>query len=32
VRDFYSGSPNVVTGFNDREHQLITSLGLVFRF
>jgi hypothetical protein len=32
VRDFYSGSPNVVTGFTDREHQLITSLGLVFRF
>ncbi|MGZ4789227.1 MAG: hypothetical protein ACXVZX_11975 [Terriglobales bacterium] len=32
VRDFYSGSPNLVTGFNDREHQLITTLGLVFRF
>ena len=32
VRDFYSGSPNVVAGFNNREHQLITSLGLVFRF
>jgi opacity protein-like surface antigen len=32
VRDFYSGSPNVTTNFNNREHQLITSLGLVFRF
>lgn len=32
VRDFYSGNPNIVSGFNNREHQLITSLGLVFRF
>lgn len=32
VRDFYSGSPNIVSGFNQREHQLITSVGLVFRF
>jgi hypothetical protein len=32
VRDFYSGSPNVVANFSSREHQLITSLGLVFRF
>jgi hypothetical protein len=32
VRDFYSGSPNVTTNFSQREHQLITSVGLVFRF
>jgi opacity protein-like surface antigen len=32
VRDYYSGSPNVTTNFTHREHQLITSVGLVFRF
>ena len=32
VRDFYSGSPNVVSGFDAREHQLIASVGLVLRF
>lgn len=32
VRDFYAGSPNIVSGFNNREHQLITTVGLVFRF
>lgn len=32
VRDFYSGSPDIASGFNNREHQLITSVGLVFRF
>ncbi len=32
VRDFYSGSPNIVSGFDNREHQLVTTVGLVFRF
>jgi len=32
VRDFYSGSPNIVSGFGQREHQLLTSVGLAFRF
>lgn len=32
VRDYYSGSPNIQTGFTSREHQLITSVGLVLRF
>lgn len=32
VRDFYSGSPNIVSGFDQRQHQLIATVGLVFRF
>jgi hypothetical protein len=32
VRDFYSGSPNIISGFDQREHQLIATVGLVFRF
>ncbi len=32
VRDFYSGNPDVVSGFSSRQHQLITTVGLVFRF
>jgi len=32
VRDYYSGSPNITTGFSQREHQLVTTVGLVFRF
>jgi len=32
VRDFYSGSPDIASGFSERQHQLITSVGLVFRF
>ncbi|HWR16290.1 MAG TPA: hypothetical protein VN577_15785 [Terriglobales bacterium] len=32
IRDFYSGNPRILTGFTAREHQLITSVGLVLRF
>lgn len=32
VRDFYSGSPNLTTNFSERQHQIITSAGLVLRF
>lgn len=32
VRDFYTGNPNVLPGFTEREHQLVISVGLVFRF
>ena len=32
VRDFYSGPPQLITGLLDREHQIIATGGLVFRF
>jgi opacity protein-like surface antigen len=32
VRDFYSGNPKILNNFTEREHQLITSVGLVLRF
>jgi hypothetical protein len=32
VRDFYSGNPDVSVNFSNRQHQLITSVGLVLRF
>jgi len=32
VRDYYSGSPNLTVNFTDRQHQLIATAGLVFRF
>lgn len=32
VRDYYSGNPKILNGFTDREHQLVTSVGLVLRF
>lgn len=33
VRDFYSGGLGLpITGFNERQHNLVTTLGLVLRF
>jgi hypothetical protein len=32
VRDFYSGGPDLIPGFNESQHQIITSVGLVLRF
>ena len=32
VRDFYSGPPQLITGLLDREHQIIATGGVVFRF
>ena len=32
IRDFYSGSPDLVLNLTQRQNQLITSVGLVFRF
>lgn len=32
IRDYYSGAPNILTGFTDRQHQLFPSVGLVLRF
>lgn len=32
VRDFYTGSPDILSGFDQREHQLVATVGLVFRF
>jgi hypothetical protein len=32
VRDYYSGNPKILENFTDREHQLITSAGIVLRF
>jgi opacity protein-like surface antigen len=32
VRDYYSGNPKILNNFTEREHQLITSVGLVLRF
>ncbi len=32
LRDFYSGNPDFALNFTQRENQLITSVGLVFRF
>jgi opacity protein-like surface antigen len=32
AREFYSGNPDIVNGLSNRQHQLIASAGLVFRF
>lgn len=32
IRDYYSGTPNILTGFTNRQHQLFPSVGLVLRF
>jgi hypothetical protein len=32
VRDFYSGNPDFAVNFTQRQNQLLTSVGLVFRF
>jgi len=32
IRDFYSGSPDLLINLTQRQNQLITSVGLVFRF
>jgi hypothetical protein len=32
VRDYYSGTPNILTSVTEREHNLLTTVGLVFRF
>lgn len=32
ARDFYSGPPQIITGLLDREHQILATGGVVFRF
>ncbi|MFB3815944.1 MAG: hypothetical protein ACE14L_17710 [Terriglobales bacterium] len=32
VRDFYSGAPELIRGLPDREHQVVATGGVVFRF
>ena len=32
IRDFYSGNPDLTINLTQRENQLVTSVGLVFRF
>ncbi len=32
VRDFYSGAPQIITGLLEREHQIVATGGVVFRF
>lgn len=32
ARDFYSGPPQLITGLLDREHQILATGGIVFRF
>lgn len=32
ARDFYSGPPQLITGLHDREHQILATAGVVFRF